>query len=661
MTLFKKLIAVRGKKISLGPATNAILAPEESILHGAIGKERFSIVIQSVIFSLLLGAVTFLIYWPSLKSDFVYDARVEIEEEDFVTSLSNLPEVLSLHVLYRDDVMLAQRPGEILYLMLNAAIWGRTPFGYHLSSNFLHAANVALLYILLSRLIVAEMVRLSKGEIFKIQAAAAAVTLIFALHPIAVESVAEVSYSSSLLVTFFSLVSLLMATSFRPDKFRTAMLTGTMGTLSALASVLCKESGVVTALLLVTYWFLFRRRETKRPWFWFLGAAMTVTTAFLAARFYLAAPNPNPLGYLGGSFSQVFLIQPRLWGFMMEKLLWPAQLSGDYMLQDVLQTAFSTALAFLILVMVGLLQTLLTFRSQIGALGVIIYWLGLSTVSNFVPLYHPLADRYYYLPLVGVSIQIFAVFLVILRWRFFFWVGVGSVLLVIPPLMVLTLARQDVFSASLAFWSETLRVSPSSFVAAKGVGDELFDRNDLKDSIAYYNQAIKLNSRFTDAYSNRGFARYVNGQPQEALNDFYTSLEVGSGHVDGNVRLYIWLIRAVAPDQLATANQMIIANEELKDYIDNYSDRNNRWVVQVGRFLLGDISQADLLKAACSSNEWTAQKRHCEAYFYVGIKQALSGDRASAHSFMLRCIGTNVPTWTEYKSASLWLKNDSSR
>ena len=182
-----------------------------------------SAVFRSAWIALLLAVVTFLAYWPSLKSGFVYDARVEIIQEGFITSLSNLPAVLSLKVLGM-NLMLGPRPGQLLYLMLNAAIWGKEPFGYHLSSNLLHAANVALLFVLLQRLIATEITGLTRSGVLRGQLAIAVAVSIFALHPIAVESVAEVSYSSSLLVVFFTLLALLAATSFRPEKFRAAML-----------------------------------------------------------------------------------------------------------------------------------------------------------------------------------------------------------------------------------------------------------------------------------------------------------------------------------------------------------------------------------------------------------------------------------------------------
>ena len=167
--------------------------------------------------------ITFGVYWPSLKSDFVYDARTEILEEGFITSLSNLPAVLSLKVLGM-NLMLGDRPGQLLYLMLIAAVCGKEPFGYHLCSNLLHGANVALLFVLLRRLVATELTGLTRNGVLKAQLAMAAVTLVFALHPIVVEPVAAVNYSSDLLVTFFTLVALLSATAFRPENFRVAMI-----------------------------------------------------------------------------------------------------------------------------------------------------------------------------------------------------------------------------------------------------------------------------------------------------------------------------------------------------------------------------------------------------------------------------------------------------
>jgi hypothetical protein len=339
----------------------------------------------------LFAAIAFFAYWPSLSSDFVWDARLEIFEEGFFTNLSNLSAVLSLKVLGM-PLILADRPGQLLYLMLNAAVWGTNPWGYHLCSNLLHAANTGLLFVLVLRLNAASLAGMAVGEFRMACVAITIAILIFALHPIAVEAVAAVNYSSDLLVTFFTLLTLLAATEFRSANIRKALLMGTAGTICAFAAVACKESGIAASLLIAIYWLLFRRSEAKAPWFLFIGAALTVTAAFMVALLSLTLGDQVKAPHLGGSIGGVFWIQPRLWIFMVGKLVWPMNLSADYTMENVAGLSMPVALTALALLIA--LQIWLARRSRIAAFGVAIFWMGLATVSNFLPLFRVVADQF---------------------------------------------------------------------------------------------------------------------------------------------------------------------------------------------------------------------------------------------------------------------------
>jgi tetratricopeptide (TPR) repeat protein len=487
---------------------------------------------------LLLAAITFIAYGPSLQSDFVYDARKEILEEGFITSFSNLGDVLSLKVLGM-NLMLGDRPGDLLYLMLIAAFSGKEPFGYHLCSNLLHAANAALLFVLLARLTKVERPGLTGNAIRRAQLAMAVVTLIFALHPLAVETVANVSYSSDLLVTCFTLLALLAATAFQPDKLRSALVFGGAGVLCAFAAVASKESGLAAAGLLIVYWFLFRRRETKGPWLWFLTAATAVTVAFLAAHFLLAPANPYQASYLGGSLSQVFLIQPRLWVFMMGKLFWPAPLSADYTLENI--SGLSTPLALAVLVLVVLLQAWLARRSRLGALGVAIYWLGLATVSNFIPLYRFLGDRFYYLPLVGVALQLLALLLMTVRLRHGYWGAMAPCLVALLPLTLLTLNREEVFRDDFSLWTYTLQASPFSSSAHNGLGDALFQKGRVDEAVLQFEKALEISPKFSlaqsEARNNFGNALLQKGDLDKAIDQIQMALEIDPTYAEAHNNL----------------------------------------------------------------------------------------------------------------------------
>jgi len=517
---------------------------------------------------LLLALVAFLVYWPSLKSDFVYDARQEILVEGFITSPANLVDVLSFKVLGM-NLMLGDRPGQLLYLMVQAALFGKSPWGYHLSSNLLHATNVALLFVFMRRLVEQEVMKPGQKNGLKVQLALVSVSLIFALHPIATEPVSGVSFSSDLLATLFVLLALLAATAFHPEKPQTTVPMGGAGIFCAFAAVTCKESGLAAAALLIVYWFLFRREEAKGPWFCFLGCAMAVTAIFLAARFQFAPSTPDIVSYLGGSLSQVFLIQPRLWVFMMGKLCWPAQFSADYTLENV--SGLMASMAWAILIVVVLLQGWLATRSRIGAMGVAVYWLGLATVSNFMPLYRILADRFYYLPLAGVALQLLALLLIMLRTRYGFWMMIVPLFGALLPLTQLSLNREEVFASDYSLWSDTLRVSPFSWLAhsnlavalqAKGEDDEALaefqkalainpdfaqdyvelsniylEKGRADDAIVACRKALDLVPKFARAHYNLGIALAQKGQVDEAMTEFRKALVIDPsfGEADGNL------------------------------------------------------------------------------------------------------------------------------
>jgi len=500
----------------------------------------------------LLAAVAFLVYWPSLKSGFVYDAYIEIFEEGFVTSLSNLPAILSLKVLGMDLVLRA-RPGQLLYLMLNAAVWGKAPFGYHLGSNLLHSANVALLFVLLRRLVKTELGGLTHNLDRRVQVAAVAVTLIFAIHPLGVEPVAGIGYSSDLLVTFFTLLALLAATAFCPENLRLAWLTGIAGTLCAFAAVTCKESGVAAPLVLIVYWFLFRRKEEKVPWFWFLGGPVIATAAFLAVRLLAIPPGKEHLDYLGGSFSEVLYTQPRLWVFMMGKIGWPAQLSADYTPDNV--NGFSRPLAVAILLVVVVLQAWLASKSRIGALGVAVYWLGLATVSNFIPLFRPVADRFYYLPLAGFAMQLLALLLLTVRARDGFWGAVFPCLVAVVPLTLLTLNREEVFTSELSLWSDTLQVSPFSWSAHNGLGIIYYQNGQVDQAIGEYQKALDIYPSYVEARYNLATALLQKGRTDDAMTQFKTTVKLDPDYFQAYNNLGVVYLQKGQWDQAAVEFQ----------------------------------------------------------------------------------------------------------
>lgn len=151
------------------------------------------------------------------------------------------------------------------------------------------------------------------------------------------------------------------------------------------------------------------------------------------------------------------------------------------------------------------------------------------------------------------------------------------------------------------------------------------------------------------AYHDRGCKFYDARNFAEALAAFRKSCELGS-EVQDYSYYRIWLIRVPSGEKEA-------ATQELTAYLKNRKAQNPPdWPLQVGRFLAGQITEDEFLKAAADANSQTDREQHCEAYFYAGSKRLIANDPSGAADFFKKCLGTGVNTFEEHHSAEAELK-----
>jgi tetratricopeptide (TPR) repeat protein len=466
----------------------------------------------------LAAALAFICYLPSLTSDLVYDGHAQVVVDTYIHQPAHFADVLTLRVLKTEPWVGTRpmsRPGQMLLLLIEAAIWNQAAWGYHLTSVLLHVGNVLLLGALLARLAREEEARLDRELGLAAALAGLTAVLLFAVHPLTVEPVAEVGYSGDLLMTFCTLGALLLATFFRPAR-RFAMIARGAGiVLLCFAAVASKEPGLAAGLLVGLYALLFRRGESRMAWAGVTLAALLIATAFLYARFALAWNYPHPPTYPGGSFGAMLTIEPRLWAFMTEKLIWPVGLCADYGPANVAGVTLPAALVILAIVLAA--QAALAWKSRLGALGVGVYWLGQATTSNFYPLYHPLADRFEYLPLAGIALQLFAALLVLSRFRVPFFVALGVLAAALVALGTINVQRQAVFADSTALWLDTLRANPESETAADNLGFAFYDTGQFNLAERAFQRAIAIaQGQVPDPWMGLAMTLDAEGRPAAA-------------------------------------------------------------------------------------------------------------------------------------------------
>jgi protein O-mannosyl-transferase len=148
---------------------------------------------SKLIIGILLFGVTLAVFWQAGSHQFVnFDDPAYVSNNPFSRSGFTLESIAwAFGAFYAYN----WHPLTWLSHMADVQLFGLAPAGHHLMSVFLHAANVVLLFLLLSRTTKATW-------------RSAVVALFFALHPLHVESVLWVAERKDVLSTFFALLTL---------------------------------------------------------------------------------------------------------------------------------------------------------------------------------------------------------------------------------------------------------------------------------------------------------------------------------------------------------------------------------------------------------------------------------------------------------------------
>ncbi len=77
----------------------------------------------------------------------------------------------------------------------------------------------------------------------------------------------------------------------------------------------------------------------------------------------------------------------------------------------------------------------------------------------------------------------------------------------------------------------------------------------------------------------------------------------------------------------------------------------NTWLKSLGRFVTGEITEADLLVEAGSDPSRAMHGRQCQADYYIGMAHLLHGEPVEARRFLEKCVATNEATYFEFALA----------
>jgi tetratricopeptide (TPR) repeat protein len=444
-----------------------------------------------------------------------------------------------------------------LTLGFDHALWGMNPTGYHLTSLLFHAANALLVYLVALRLLALGFapVRDDDGPALRLGAAVAA--LLFALHPLRVESVAWVTERRDVVSGFFALTCVLAyLTATRragpSGRAHPGWLAAAAGAFLLAAFAKSIAVGLPIVLLALDLYPLRRlTRQTLVPIlleklpFVVVAAAAAGTMLAIAFKWGILAPVE------AASIPQRLALTGYGLAFYLGKTLWPWPLSPLYTLYhpvEPLTLRYLTPGVVTIAFAVALIA--LRRRWPAGLTAWVAYVALLLPAAGVLPNGPQIAaDRYSYLPLIGWAMVAGAG----LPWGWRAWragrlttplarVGLAAILVLLVGLAALTQRQLAVWHDSVALWRHAAWADPDSDVPLFYLGWALAEEHRFDEARAHFEASLarvpaslpRMRGQFV---LHIGIVESQAGRPVEAERRLREALTLDPDHPVAWIRL----------------------------------------------------------------------------------------------------------------------------
>ncbi len=523
-------------------------------------------------FCLILAVVTMLAYQPAWHGGLLWDDDANIAS----------PELRSLDGLRRIwfEPRATQQYYPLLYssYWLQQRFWGDSPTGYHLVNLLLHIGCVVLVLKIL------RLLRIPGAEL---------ATIVFALHPVNVETVAWITERKNTLSGVFGLAATLWYLKFDEGRSRRSYALA----LGLFLLGLLSKTAIVTlplALLVIFWWkrdtISWRRDVVPLIPFFFLSAAAGLMTSWVEY---------GNIGYKASTlaFSPVdrCLIAGRAFWFQLGKVLWPSNLMFVYPRWEI-NAAVGWQYLFPLAVL-GLLGILWSLRrwSRAPLAGVLVYIFLLLPSLGFLNIYFFfysfVSDHWQYLACLGI-ITPCASGIVLLAgqlksWQV--WLERATTLLLAGVLFLLTWQQSRMYTNVETLYRTTIARNPACWMAYNNLGNILYQANRIPEAMDLFKQALRIKPAV--AHYSLGTALALTGRTSEAIDQYKQALRINPdfAEVHNNLGNALFLTGRTS-EAIDQYKQALWINP-------NYADAHNNLGAALGQ--MGQISEAiEQVKAA---------------------------------------------------------------
>ncbi len=519
-----------------------------------------------------LFVLGFLLYANTLGHDYTQDDAIVIYDNMFTQEgVSGIPGILSNDTFYgffkeAGKAKLVSggryRPFTQVMFALEWQLFGRNPMIGHLINVLLYALLVVLIYKTLTLLIVGAGNQGARGS--KLMLFIFGVCLIYLVHPIHTEAVANIKGRDEIMSMFGGIASLWCVLKYEVEQKRKWQL---LAAVSFFIGLMSKENAITFLAIIPIGLMLFRRKNFlnsfKAIWPLLLSTLifLGIRTAVLGLDFGGASMElmNNPFIKAEGTRWVPFTFAERMatilftLGKYLQLMVFPHPLCHDYYPRAIEIMSFGDWQVLLTLALyIGLAFGFFYFwkRERIVSFGILFFAATLSIVSNVVfPIGTNMSERFMFMPSLGV--------ILVLGHFLFKYIKSEKVFLAVVVLLSLilggkTILRNQVWKDDFTLFTTDVKTNYKSAKLLNAAGGAMSttasdmppgeEKNKmLESSIGYLKQAIEIHPTYKNAYLLLGNSSYYLNRFDEAISYFDQALRLDPNFKDAQKNLPIVL------------------------------------------------------------------------------------------------------------------------
>jgi len=469
--------------------------------------------------ALIIVLLTAIVYGQTLNHDFVnFDDDGYVYNNYHIRSGFNAESVIYAFTTMDKGNWI---PLTWLSHLIDIHFFGLMPAGHHFTNLLFHCLNALLLFIFLT------INTRHRWLSF-------CVAILFAVHPLHVESVAWISERKDVLSTFFGLLTLISYCAYsRKQNIKNYFLTFFFFLLGLLSKPMIVTFPILFFLL--DYWPL-QRVSPLRKHSYFKPDRMLIIEKIpfllICLVFSSIAILSQQAGNAMASSAEIpffFRLMNALVSYTIYiiKTLWPYQLAVIYPYQHTLNI-FHVVMSGLFLLAVSVVAIVYSKKHPYLLFGWGWFLITLLPVIGLIQVgSQAMADRYTYIPIIGLFISIiWLIYNLMIKFRLNRDLLILTFTIITLSYCMLTLNQLKTWKNSDTLFTHALAVTENNWLAHLNLGEDLFANGKIDDAIAHYTKALEINPSFELAYLNLGTAFAKKGQIDDSIRYYHQALEM---------------------------------------------------------------------------------------------------------------------------------------